>query len=162
MNTPRARSTDLITTRIDDELVVFDQAQNVGHSLNRTATLIFEHADGTHSIADLVALLQAELNENADEDLVLMTLDKLRRAHLMEEAPIRAAEAVRSTRRRFVRKIGLVGALTLLLPVVETVVAPTPAMAQSPGGGCDNGSCEGCQLDCLCPCDANCLPDPRN
>lgn len=144
MGHPRVRTTDLLTQLTGDDLVVFDQERNIAHTLNRTASLVFEHADGTRSIAELVALLQAELNETADEDLVLMTLDRLRRAHLLEAAGLRSAEAMRASRRRFVRKIGLVGALTLLLPVVETVVAPHSAMAQSGDG------CSGCETACGC------------
>ncbi len=149
MNNPRARSTDLLLQSTGDDLVVFDQQRNTTHTLNRTAALVFEQADGTRSVADLAALLQAKLNETADEDLVLMTLDKLRRAHLLEDAGPRSAETLRASRRRFVRKIGLVGALTLLLPAVETIVAPTSAMAQS--GSICAGGCE-CACGCDCPC----------
>ncbi len=131
MSNPRARTTDLLKQPTGDDLVIFDQHRNIAHTLNRTAALVFEHADGTRDVAGLVSVLQAELNETADEDLVLMTLDKLRRAHLLEDAGPRSAETLRASRRRFVRKIGLVGALTLMLPVVETAVAPTPVMAQS-------------------------------
>ncbi len=147
MSNPRARTSHLLVQSTGDDLIVFDQHRHLSHALNRTAALVFEHADGSRSVADLVALLQTELNETADEDLVLMTLDKLRRAHLLEEAGARSAEALRTSRRRFVRKIGLVGSLTLLLPSVETIVAPTSAMAQSgaaPGVGCESDSDSGC------------------
>lgn len=139
MSHPRARSKELLLQPTGDDLVVFDQERNIAHTLNRTAALVFEHADGTRSVADLVTLLQTELNETADEDLVEMTLDTLRRAHLLEEAGPRSAEALRASRRRFVRKIGLVGALTLLLPAVESTVAPTPVMAQSGDTLCGPG-----------------------
>ncbi len=163
---PRRRTDGLLLQQTGDDLVVFDQQRNLSHSLNRTAALIFEHADGTKSIADLVAILQAELNETADEDLVLMTLAKLHRAHLLEEAVAdRGAEALRASRRRFVRKIGLVGSLTLLLPAVETIMAPRSAMAQSgPVTSCDSDCDSGCQsacdsacgTGCSCACDSGC------
>ncbi len=153
---PRRRTSDLLLQHTGDDLVVFDQQRNLSHSLNRTAALVFEHADGTRSIADLVAVLQAELNETADEDLVMMTLAKLRRARLLEEAVAdRSAEALRASRRRFVRKIGLVGSLTLLLPAVETIVAPRSAMAQS-GPSCDSDSDSGCASGCASGCDSSC------
>ncbi len=149
MHHPRIRTNGLLTQQTGPDLIVFDQQRRISHALNRTAALIFTHADGSRSVAELTALLQAELNEAADEDLVVMTLAKLRRAHLLEEAGARSAEALRSSRRRFVRKIGLIGSLTLLLPVVETVVAPQVAMAQS-GTSCSSDTATGCTTDSSC------------
>lgn len=162
MSNPRARTKELLLQPTGGDLVVFDQERNIAHTLNRTAALVFQNADGTRSVADLAALLQAELNETADEDLIEMTLDTLRRAHLLEEAGPRSAEALRASRRRFVRKIGLVGTLTLLLPAVETVVAPHSAMAQSASCACDSDSDTGCSSACdsnpltNCPCGSGC------
>lgn len=142
---PLARSRDLLVQPVGDELLVFDQTRNLAHTLNKTAALIFQHADGTRSTDDLVALLQANLNGEADADLVQMSLAHLRRAHLLQEAGPRSPEALRAARRRFVKKVGLVGALTLMIPVVETTLAPTPAMAQS-GSSCD-AECLACCVD---------------
>lgn len=155
MSHARRRTEHLLIQQTGEDLVVFDQQRHVSHALNRTAALIFQHADGTRSVADLVALLKTELNETADEDLVVMTLAKLHRAHLLEEtAQDRSAEALRASRRRFVRKIGLVGSLTLLLPAVETIVAPRSAMAQS-GPSCDSDSDSGCSSSCDTACDTS-------
>ncbi len=156
---PRRRTSGLLLQQTGEDLVVFDQQRNLSHALNRTAALVFEHADGSRSVDDLVALLQTELNETADEDLVLMTLGKLRRAHLLEEAGPRTAEAMRNSRRRFVRKIGLVGSLTLLLPMVETVVAPHSAHAQSgtaSAASCESESDSGCSTSCATACASGC------
>ncbi len=156
MTNPRARTKSLIVQATGDELIVFDQDRNLSYALNPTTALVYKHADGTRSVRDLVAVLQAELGETVDEDLVQMTLDKLHRARLLDTSADRSAEMMRATRRRFVRKVGLVGALTLLLPVVETAVAPTSAMAQS-GDSCDSDSDSGCVSEsasnlCACPC----------
>ena len=128
---PVARKEGLLMQQVDGDLTVYDQERSLAHNLNRTASLVFQKADGTRSVADLVALLQEELNPEVDEDLVLLALDQLRRAHLLEEGGDRPAEARRASRRRFVRKVGMIGALSLLLPVVETITAPTPSQAQT-------------------------------
>lgn len=152
---PRARTTDLLLQSTGDDLIVFDQQRQLAHTLNRTAALIFKHADGTRAVADLVAVLQAELNEVADEDLVRMALDRLRRADLLEHAETRSMDALRASRRRFVRKVGMVGALTLLLPMVETIVAPRTALAQSGDPTCASDSDSGCESQCLTGCNSD-------
>jgi hypothetical protein len=140
---PRVRTTDLVVEPADDQLLVYDQRTDRAHRLNRTAAIVFRHADGTRTIADLAEVLTAELGEIADEDLVLISLDHLQQADLLDEGPARDATAARQTRRRFIRRVGLVGSAALALPVVHSIVAPTPASAQTfscgPCGPC--GSC---------------------
>ena len=141
--TPRARTTGLITEWVDDELVVYDRERDRAHRLNRTAAVTFRHADGQRTVEDLVAVLRRELDPAADEDLVWLALERLSAAHLLETPVPRTADEVRTSRRHFVRKVGLVGALSLLLPVVATISAPTAAQAQS---------CALCGCSCL-PCE---------
>jgi hypothetical protein len=65
-------------------------------------------------------------------------LNQLDSIHLLEEpAKISLMEA-RASRRDFVHKVGAVGVVSLLLPLVTTMVVPTPAQAATCGGG---GSC---------------------
>ena len=45
------------------------------------------------------------------------------------------SSVARLSRRRFIRRVGVVGTAALALPVVQSIVAPTPAAAQSSGGG---------------------------
>jgi len=52
-------------------------------------------------------------------------------------------DVVRVSRREFVRKVGGVGALSLLLPIVTRIAAPTRAQAQSsPSTGNTQTGCE--------------------
>ncbi len=51
MSHPRARINDLLTQPTGEDLVVFDQQRNIAHTLNRTAALVFQHANGTRSVA---------------------------------------------------------------------------------------------------------------
>lgn len=147
---PTARKEGLILQEVEEELVVYDTDQHHGHRLNRTAALVWHHCDGQKTVEDLVAMLQQELNPEADTDLVWLTLDRLQSAHLLEESPARPTDQTRASRRRFVRKVGLVGVLSLLLPVVETITAPTPAHAVSgPPPTC--GQCESASFQCP-PC----------
>ena len=126
---PRAKRDGVLSEQIDDELIVYDQQSNRGHCLNRTAGLVWRHADGDRTIADLAAILRADLDPVADEDLVWHALDRLSAAHLLEEPPRRPVDEMRASRRRFIAKVGLVGVATLLLPVVTSVASPSSAQA---------------------------------
>lgn len=147
MTHPRVRTTGLTATAVAGDLVVYDEERRTSHALNGSAALVFRYADGTRSEADLVVLLQAELNAAADADLLLVALAQLERARLLEGDGAYALRAAREARRRFVRKVGLVGTLSLLLPVVESVVAPRSAMAASVPAGCDSSSDSGCNTN---------------
>lgn len=136
---PRAKRNGLLSEQLDDELIVYDPDRDRGHCLNRTAALVWRHADGEHTIGELAAILQEQLDPVADEHLVWHALDRLNAVHLLEAPRPRSTEEIRASRRQFVRKVGLVGVVSLLLPMVTSVAAPAPAQAQS---GCgSSGNC---------------------
>lgn len=140
---PRAKRNRLLSEQLDDELIVYDPDRDRGHCLNRTAALVWRHADGEHTVAQLAAVLREELDPVADENLVWHALDRLNAAHLLEEPRPRSTEETRASRREFVRKVGLVGVASLLLPMVTSVTAP--ALAQAVGAcGSSSGSSGNC------------------
>jgi|SRR5579884_2628352 len=146
---PLSRTDGLLTEEIDDEILVYDESRQIACRLNRTAALIWQHADGQRSIADLVDVLREEF-EMADEDLVLVTLDRLNESGLIESGfSERSADEARLSRRRFIRRVGVVGTAALALPVVESLVAPSVAAAQSGGPCAADGAC-------YCPCKCAC------
>src|SRR5262245_7746936 len=137
---PRAKRAGLLSEDLQDELIVYDRDRHRGHCLNRTAALVWHHADGEHTIAELAAILQAELDPVADENLVWYALDRLSAANLLEAPPPRSTDEMRASRRQFVSKVGLVGVATLRLPLVNSVVAPTHADALVCNSPCGSGS----------------------
>jgi hypothetical protein len=132
---PVARTSGLRTEQVDDELVVFDTSRDLFFRLNRSAATVWGSSDGSRTVADLVAVLTEHVGELADEDLVLVTLDRLQESELIESGYLpRDPRQETLSRRRFMRRAGTVGAAVVAaLPVVQAVVAPTPAMAQSAG-----------------------------
>ncbi|WHZ25522.1 MAG: hypothetical protein OJF51_000317 [Nitrospira sp.] len=128
---PQAREEHLLVENLGDEVLVYDEDRNSAHRLNRTAALVWRQCDGQHTITELAALLHAELSIPADEELVLLTLDRLEKAHLLRQPFQRPATVPNVSRREVIRRLGLSGALILLLPIIDTITAPTPAMAQS-------------------------------
>jgi len=130
---PRARKEKLLIQEVQGELVIYDEERDHAHHLNRTAALVWRHSDGQKSVREIAALLQQELNPAADEDLVWTSLEDLGAAQLLQEAVDQSAEQMQLSRRRVVQQMGVAGALSLLLPVVTSMVAPTPAEAASGG-----------------------------
>ena len=130
---PQARQTKLIVQEVGDELVVYDQERHRAHRLNRAAAMVWHHCDGRTSVPDLSARLEGELRltDNDDTEAVLwLALGQLEKARLLEAPLEGVTDEARRSRREVVQRLGLVAGLTLLLPTVASIVAPTPAMAQ--------------------------------
>src|SRR5262245_44218951 len=125
---PKAREEGLILEPLDDELLVYVTKSHRSNALNATAAFVWRHCDGKTSIPDLARLLVAELGAPEDEALVLLALKRLATVKLLEENRLpEGAEKV--TRRSVARRLALVGGMTVLLPLVLSIVAPTAAEA---------------------------------
>jgi hypothetical protein len=127
---PQARQDQLLMREVGDELVVYDQERHRAHRLNRTAALVWRHCDGQTTVAELAELLHHEFNLPANEEVIWLALDRLEKAHLLQERLPRSTKAAGVSRRQVMRRLGRTAAVALL-PVVATLVAPTPAMAQT-------------------------------
>jgi hypothetical protein len=132
---PQARTEKLLIQEVGDELIVYDETRDRAHRLNATATTVWRHCDGKTDVADLACLLAKKLDLPPEEDLIWLALSRLDTAHLLR-GPVQQPDAASVSRRTVVRKIGTVGTLALLLPVVTSIMAPTPAMSQSCGVSC--------------------------
>jgi hypothetical protein len=127
---PRARSDGLICEEVDGELVIYDQLTDRMTRLNHSAAVVWRACDGNRSPAELLSFVQATLGDLADEDLVQLALDYLTDSDLLEAGvPVRTPSARRQSRRHFIQRAGTVGIAGTLLPVVYSLVAPTPAAA---------------------------------
>ena len=134
---PKSRTSGVLVDHVRDETIVYDEDRQEAHALNRTAGLVWTNSDGTRSVSDIAALLGTELGIEASDSLVEYTLDELSRVHLLESAEAGAEVSGAMSRRDAFRRLTLAGAAAFALPVVLSVVAPTPAMAAS--GSTQNG-----------------------
>jgi Coenzyme PQQ synthesis protein D (PqqD) len=130
---PRARQHGLLVDRVGDETIVFDEERKEAHSLNRMASIVWQHCDGAHSLSQIAAVLTKELRVEANETIVLYALDKLAGVHLLEDDDTTAVDRP-TTRRDVMKRVAAVGVAAVGLPAVLTMTAPTPAMAASGGG----------------------------
>ena len=125
--TPRARQERLVVEELPDETLVYDLSRHKAHCLNRTSALVWRHCDGHTTLAEMAALLEKEVGIPADEAVVWMALDRLGRARLLQQPVSLPAGVARYSRREAMRTLGLGAGLSLLVPVVETIVAPHAA-----------------------------------
>src|SRR5580704_6772133 len=137
---PLARTDGLLTESLQGELLVYDLKGDIAVHLNRTAAIVWRACDGHHTVPDLVALVERELGEAADQDVVLMALDTLWTHGLISSGyEERDGAAVALSRRRFFRRVGVLGGATLSAPVVYSALIPSAAAALSHGGGGGGG-----------------------
>ena len=131
---PRSRRRGLIVRDLGDEVVVYDRFSHRSHCLNRLAALVFRACNGRRSIPDIARRVARELEAPVGEESVRLALRKLSRAGLLD-----SREAVPSiSRRAAVRRLS-----AGLVPIVVSMLAPTPSEAASPG------------------CATNCLIEPN-
>ena len=129
---PKVRGSGLLVQELGDELLVYDLERNVAHCLNGIAAAVWAHCDGERTVAEIGPLLNTDLAPEEVETLVLYALDQFAERGLLEERteaePERTATAM-MTRRQMVVRVGL--AVGLAIPLVESIVSPPAAMAQS-------------------------------
>jgi hypothetical protein len=161
MQLPNARREGLIVEELAGETLVYDLGAHKAHSLNPTAALVWRCCDGVKTVEDAAEALHEELQAPRSEDLVILALDRLRGAKLLaDDAPAPSTEI---SRRSVMKKLALAGGLVVILPVIHSIVAPTPAQAQTcvnpggfpPGTPCSNNLqccsniCDQFTLSCL-------------
>ena len=131
---PKTRSTQIFVQELPNELVVYDVERNEVHCLNGTAARVWTLCDGNNTVAEIARLLGTDCAPEEAETLVWLALDQFEEKHLL--APASAPDQYKPadmTRRQMVVQVGLIVGL---LPIVDSIIAPPAALAQSPLPGC--------------------------
>src|SRR5215510_8209919 len=81
---PKARRGDVIVKEFERDCLLYDEQSLRVHELNGAAAIVWRHADGNTSIAELAAAVAAETELPADEEIVRLALTQLSKAGLME------------------------------------------------------------------------------
>ncbi len=155
---PRAREDELVVEELPDETLVYDLKRHKAHCLNRTSGLVWQHCDGRTTVAEVTALLERQLKIPADEAVVWMALDRLGRAHLLSEPVTLPADRAQYSRREVLRTLRRVAGISLLLPVIESIVAPRAAAQASciTLAVCVSRPTSACGLDAICGSPGQC------
>jgi len=147
---PLARKDGLVIQELPDEVLVYDLDSDRAHCLNQTAAFVWQHCDGRNSTKQIARKLGQQFDCSVDEKIVWLALDRLARNHLLERLPVPPQEIQGMNRRAMVRALGL--AAVVSVPMVTSIVAPTPAQAASClhaaspcsiGTQCCSGICDG-------------------
>jgi len=126
---PQRRNANIIVMDLDGEVLVYDERTNKAFCLNETSALVWELCDGQHSLSEISRSVGEKLNAAVDDGLVWLALEQLRQADLVEHEAVQPDSLVGLSRRQAIRKIGLTAMITL--PLISSLVAPTPAHAAS-------------------------------
>lgn len=147
-NNPVSRKDNIVTQELDGEVLIYDLAKNKAFCLNETSALVWEMCDGNKSVSEISEGVSKKLNSPANEDLVWLAIDQLKKENLIangEELP-NNFEGV--NRREVIKKVGL--ASMIALPVVAGLIAPTAAHAAS--GTLVNGTACTASSQCASGC----------
>ena len=149
---PRARKEGLVVQTLPDETLVYDLDRDLAHCLNQTATLIWNRCDGNNTTRQIARAVSDDLNHPVDERFVWVALDQLSRNHLLTDG---ATPPVTGMNRREVVKALAISA-AVAVPVVASIVAPTPAQAAT---GClgAGAPCSSSAQCCSGVCDGSCI-----
>jgi hypothetical protein len=165
---PERRRDGLVVKELPEEVLVYDLERHRAHCLNPAAAAVFKSCDGERTVGEIARILRRETGAPADEAWVHLALDRLEKAHLLEERS--APSAGRGVSRRDVLKKAGVG-LAAALPLVTSIVAPTPVEAAATCVQCCSGKPDGtpcgnpvmlCTGVCTCQsglCVGGCGPD---
>lgn len=145
---PHARRSKLVVRELADETLVYDVEGHRAHCLNPTAALVWGLCDGENTVSRIAEKVGERLSARVPDELVRLALDQLADRGLLAPGDARPAAANPVSRRAMMRRLGLAAAVAL--PLVTSIISPTPVMAQSPctetscppGTTCQAGVCE--------------------
>src|SRR5438445_13876371 len=139
---PRARRDGLVVQELPDEVLIYDRDSDRAHCLNQTAALVWKYCDGKTTVPRMARRLERDLAaDTVDEKVVWYALDQLSKDYLLEESVVPPAMLAGMTRREMVRVLGV--AAVVAVPLVTSIVAPTPAQASTcftTGSECTSGA----------------------
>lgn len=133
---PVARKDDLTIETFPQETVVYDHRTHKVHCLSLVSTAVWGCCDGETAVGEIPGRLASHLDLPADEALTRAALLQLHAADLLEPGTFQPDGRPMPSRRELAKKLHVAAAV--MLPLVMTITAPTPAAAQSnntrPGG----------------------------
>lgn len=148
LSKPLARKQSLVVKQMSGEVLVYDLDRDKAHCLNETAALVWKLCDGKNDPATIAKLMEKELQAPIDEKIVWYALSELGKDHLLDQQPEAPPQVSGMNRREMIRTLGV--AAVVAVPVVTSIVAPTPAQAATcvPSGGSCTGPAQCCSGIC--------------
>ena len=91
--------------------------------------MVWKNCDGNLSVSDIQASLADEAGAPVDEGIVWLALDQLKNFNLLKEVPPAPAVFAGMSRREVIWNLGVAA---VALPIIVSIISPTPAQAASP------------------------------
>ena len=157
-NNPRRRKDEIIVQELNGEVLIYDLKSNKAICLNEVSSLVWDACDGNQSVSEISQAIGKKLNSPANEDIVWLALDQLKKEKLIDNGAEIVSKFDGISRREVIRKVGL--GTMIALPLITSLVAPTAANAQSIcAGACtctSTGMTVGMGNPCAAPNTAGC------
>ena len=161
---PLSRQSGIVVQEAKGELLIYDLKINKAYCLNKTSAMVYQLCDGNNAISDFSKELSKKLKLTVTDDLIWLAIDQFREVDLLSNTEEIKTKFEGLSRRDVIKKVGF--ASMVALPVISSLVAPTPAMAAScvgsgtfPPNSFTGASCvcgPGVPASCCQPqCDAN-------
>ena len=128
---PLNRQEGLVVQELNGEVLIYDIKENKALCLNETSALVWRLCDGENSVTDISQSIGKKLNSPANEDLVWLALDQLKKENLIANSEEVVPNYNGLSRREVIKKVGL--GTMIALPLVSSLIAPVAANAASGG-----------------------------
>ena len=157
---PLNRQEGLVVQELNGEVLIYDIKENKALCLNETSALVWRLCDGENSVTDISQSIGKQLNSPADEDLVWLALDQLKKENLIANFEEVVPNYNGLSRREVIKKVGL--STMLAIPVILSLDASAlagaggnqsrvrPAICATPSR-CVGGPTDSCAIVPTCP-----------
>lgn len=120
---PTARTKDIVTRDMPDEVLVYDLKNHKAHCLNQTAAAVWKYCNGQATVTEIKRQMKTDLDLTIDEATVWLAVERLSKANLLEVQITVPIGSSRQSRRETIRRLGMGFAVSV--PLVMSIVAPT-------------------------------------
>lgn len=152
---PLSRKDEIVVQELNGEVLIYDLRTNKALCLNETSSLVWEACDGNKNVSEISQSISRKLNAPANEDLVWLALDQLKKEKLIANSEEIIPDFNGMSRRDVVKKIGF--ASLVAVPVITSLVTPVAAQTGSVcAGDCTCTRNDGIGLACAPPNTGGC------
>jgi hypothetical protein len=130
ISNPRVRHSNLWAEELNEQYVIYDTHSQTVHGLNRTMSWLWSHCDGSRTLDDLIAAMQRDTGDDNARSLITVGLKQLAEANLLEPGSV-DLNAVMAEPSTVGRRAAVAAGLSIAVPMMTSIIAPTPAAAKS-------------------------------
>lgn len=155
MKLPQSRNENIVVQNLENEILIYDLLINKAFCLNQTSAIVYQNCDGITTCDELKSKYKLT------DDLIFLTLDKLREQNLLDEKEKFVSPHADVSRREAIRRAGL--ASLAALPVISVLLAPQAVNAASAFAPGSRTLRQTCSISRNCASSApNCTNTPLN